>query len=963
MAFVPAPTSRRKRHRPRVTHHGLALLLSLACLAMLAARAAGQDRLVRRFGPAEGLYVGDVRSLAQDSLGFLWIGTVGGLFRWDGIEMLRWAPDLLESWINQMVVCADGRHFVVEEGGSLVEIYGDGALPVSGPGGGAISDAVSLSCDASNRLWYTDDLSLWRREAPGGWIEIEQGRFRDRHPTLIPGPSFAGAWLRTDSVVWRIDPREGADSIATAARPQALVESPDGDTLILAGWGEVLRRPGGVKPRILSISARAIGLARRGPTAWASFDRYLVALREDRAPEVLGPGDLPAGGGPVLVDREGSLWLGTFSGLFQFPEPETLFWNDRHGLPSGHTRYLAKIGERVWTTTWQGMGYVERGPEGWVARTTPGWMSRAPLHVDERGVLWAASETALLEIDGDSLLRSHPFSEPVYDIEAAPGGGVWVVAGTGLVYARPGRPTVEDVSGTPLQGVEERGQVFRTRDGRTWLTGEERICRTRQATARIETATWVCERAPGSVEITGLVELPSGRVWASSSRLGVLGQRDGSWEALAGNRDLASRVVLGLRPAQDGGVWVIGVGILMRVLEDPDSDSGWEILENLTAWHGLPTASYEDLIEEADGTLWITTTRGLTRMPPKARRSSREAPRVVLIEARVDEEPVPLDRLSRLRHRHHRLEVRFAALSFRDPSLVRYQVRLAPNEAWAESRGQPVFRWIDLPKGRYRVEVRASLDGRTWSTAPAVFAVEVEAPWYLQGWVLVLAGLALALLAYLAHRIRVALLLRLERQRTRIAMDLHDEIGSALGSIGILSGILTKDGIETRDRRKLATKVSEIAGELGTALSDIVWSLDPRASSLEDLAARLAEHGGRLFAADSLSFEVRFPDRWPAVKLDFPVRRSVLLIGLEALHNAARHSGARRVDLSLVREDGGWCLSVEDDGHGLPDAVFAGEELGLGLSSMRRRAEEIDARIEWSRPPGGGTRVSLHFKA
>lgn len=935
---------------------------TVTCLTLPADSATAQDRLVRRFGQAEGLPVSDVRSLAQDSVGFLWIGTVGGLFRWDGVEMRRWAPSQLESWINHIAVCGDGRLHVVEEGGSLFEITADGAHAVSGPEGEAVSRAVSLSCDTSSRLWYSDQQSVWRREAPDRWIEVEAERFRGRRPGLIPGPPFDGAWVATDSEVWRLDSSSGARRLVSLEWPEALVESAEGDTLLISRWGEAHLLRGGRSSRVLSIPARAIGLIRRGATVWASFDRYLVALRGGLPVEVLGPDDLPAGGGTLLVDREGSLWLGTFSGLFQFPEPETLFWNDRHGLPSGHTRYLAKSGERIWTTTWQGMGYVERGPGGWIARTTPDWTSRGPLHVDERGILWAAAENGLLEIDGDSLLRSHPFFDHVYDIEPAPGAGVWVSATGGLVHALPGRSSVTEVSGTPLQGVEEQHQILRSRDGRVWLGGEEHICRTREATSRIEPAIWICELAPGAVEITGLVELPSGRVWAASSRLGVLARQNGGWKPLAGNADLASRAVLGLRAARDDGVWVIGEGILMRVGESIDTERGWKVLENLAPWHGLPAGGSKDLIEDSDGTLWITTSMGLTRVPSEARHSKQEAPRVVLIEARVDDQPVPLDQISRLRHGHHRLEVRFAALTFRDPSLVRYQVRLAPNEAWTESRGQPVFRWVDLSQGQYRVEVRASLDGRSWSSAPDVFAVEVRAPWFLQVWVLVLLGFALASIAYLAHRVRVAILLRFERQRTRIAMDLHDEIGSALGSIGILSGILAQDGLQTRDRTKLASKVSEIAGELGTALSDIVWSLDPRASSLSELAARLAEHGGRLFAAETPRFEARFPDEWPGLRLDFPVRRSVLLIGLEALHNAARHSGAQHVKLSLVPEDGGWCLSIEDDGLGLPDGAGENDQLGLGFSNMRRRAEEIGGRIVWSRPPGGGTLVSLHFE-
>src|SRR5690606_39517056 len=96
-------------------------------------------------------------------------------------------------------------------------------------------------------------------------------------------------------------------------------------------------------------------------------------------------------------------------------------------------------------------------------------------------------------------------------------------------------------------------------------------------------------------------------------------------------------------------------------------------------------------------------------------------------------------------------------------------------------------------------------------------------------------------------------------------------------------------------RTRTAGGIAAIAAELGSALADIIWSLDPRSATLEELAARLAEHGDRLFPGDDVEFRMRAPREWPAAELPLPLRRNVLLIGLEALHNAARHSRAREV--------------------------------------------------------------------
>ncbi|MEE9133035.1 MAG: ATP-binding protein, partial [Gemmatimonadota bacterium] len=131
--------------------------------------------------------------------------------------------------------------------------------------------------------------------------------------------------------------------------------------------------------------------------------------------------------------------------------------------------------------------------------------------------------------------------------------------------------------------------------------------------------------------------------------------------------------------------------------------------------------------------------------------------------------------------------------------------------------------------------------------------------------------------------------------------------------------------------------------------------------TLEDLAARLVEGGERFFSDDEVDFLTEFRDVWPDAHLSLPVRRNVLLIGLEAMHNVTRHSGARRVVLRLAPRGRWWELEVQDDGIGLPATALEEEDAGLGLASMRRRAEEIGAQIEWGAPPAGGTKVMLRF--
>jgi signal transduction histidine kinase len=168
--------------------------------------------------------------------------------------------------------------------------------------------------------------------------------------------------------------------------------------------------------------------------------------------------------------------------------------------------------------------------------------------------------------------------------------------------------------------------------------------------------------------------------------------------------------------------------------------------------------------------------------------------------------------------------------------------------------------------------------------------------------------------------------------------------------------------LSAEERRQTAGDIASAAEELGNALSDIVWSLDPHAATLEELASRLAEHGERLSARGDVEFSSRFPDAWPADRLDVSLRRNVLLVGLEGLHNAVRHGGAREVVLALQPNDGRWMLSIRDDGVGFDPRASNNEGHGHGLAGMRRRAEEIGAQLTVHSVPGAGTAVTLRFE-
>jgi signal transduction histidine kinase len=230
--------------------------------------------------------------------------------------------------------------------------------------------------------------------------------------------------------------------------------------------------------------------------------------------------------------------------------------------------------------------------------------------------------------------------------------------------------------------------------------------------------------------------------------------------------------------------------------------------------------------EEPDGRLWLASEDApLLEVPPHARFDEAEPPRVQLLAAHADGRELARAGGARLPAGVERIDLEFRALSYREPARLRYRMRQGPDAPWSAPSSSGTFNLIGAASGEHQLEVAASLDGVRWSEVPARFELSVAAPWYQNGWVWSgFAALAAGLL-YLAHAARLQVLLRLQRQRLRIARDLHDEMGSGLGSIGILAEVMSQEDVDDAERRALGVRIHGTVGALSSAMQDIVWSL------------------------------------------------------------------------------------------------------------------------------------------
>jgi signal transduction histidine kinase len=241
------------------------------------------------------------------------------------------------------------------------------------------------------------------------------------------------------------------------------------------------------------------------------------------------------------------------------------------------------------------------------------------------------------------------------------------------------------------------------------------------------------------------------------------------------------------------------------------------------------------------------------------------------------------------------------------------------------------------------------------STVPATVAFTILRPVWQRWWFIALALLGTALAVHAAYRYRLARLLQLANLRTRIATDLHDDVGANLTRISFLTEVARRQ----RDDLEQLASIATIARESVSAMSDIVWAINPSRETLGDLVRRMRRHAEEIFTLREIDLQFAAPNERDELRLGVDVRRDLLLIFKEAVSNAARHSACCRVAIDLGITGTQLTLAISDDGKGFDPSV---ESEGQGLRSMRGRAARLQADLEVTSRAGRGTSVTLRLR-
>jgi len=382
-------------------------------------------------------------------------------------------------------------------------------------------------------------------------------------------------------------------------------------------------------------------------------------------------------------------------------------------------------------------------------------------------------------------------------------------------------------------------------------------------------------------------------------------------------------------------------------------------------------------VKARDGFLWFGTPKGASWVDPHEVRLPEPAPPVLVESVRADNQlreliqPHSVNALPELTVEPgvNNLEVRFTAPVFTAPEAMRFKYRLDKLDAnWIDLGAQRNVVFTHLHAGEYTFKVMAGNSDENWSQPPAAFRLIVQPHFWervsfrLATMCFLLGGVALIVRRTTQQRLRRKFeVLRqqqqIDRERARIAQDLHDDLGAGLTEISLTSAMSTNPSLPEYESRQYAREVSVRAGELVQRMDEIVWAVNPRNDSFVSLSFYACQYAEQILKPLGIACRLDVQQGLPEISLNAEQRYNFFLAFKEAIANIAKHSGATELRLAIHVADGKFVFHIEDNGRGFaPGGEAAGAD---GLHNIRERIARLGGECEINSQPGRGTRVSM----
>jgi signal transduction histidine kinase/ligand-binding sensor domain-containing protein len=1002
--------------------------------------------MIKAWSMPDGLPHLSVTALAQTADGYIWVGTLAGLARFDGVRFKVFTPqncpELPRSRIGGLFQGPDDTLFIAtERGGGLVALRAGRFEQLLGSGNEQDEIVTSLTGAAGDTLFVARSGAIWRWSRGNLTALCTNRAFYPVSPDHVCQDTRGRIWM-----VSRAD--EAGRLLCFDSGRLEPVALPDA----LSGG------------QIHALARDAAG------QIWLGASRGLAVLRGDR----FEPVQLPEFGTNVSIQdlaacRDGALWVcGANHWQRKFKGGR---WMNAASQVGGVQTSLAPLGEDRWGNLCLGRfpeGYIIVSQDGTVTRIDsaqglPGTTVSCQL-TDREGNQWLGlvdGGLAQLRPRRFSMLGGLALTTPVYSICEDHQGCIWVGSSFGGVYRFRGtnmtRYGASDLPLTDVWSLFEDSQsnlwvgtsshgvyqfhdghfkpmfdrtqisdrvdaIHEDRQGRLWFGHWSGLaCYAKGRLTRIAMP-W----ASDDCEVVAIASDKKERLWLGTKGAGLFCLSQGKFTSYTTANGLPSNLAWSLFVDRDDTLWIgTADGGLTRLREGQ--------LANFTARDGLPDTTVCHITEDASQRLWLDsphgvfsvaksaleafvrgqtegfsfvsydqtdgmlsssctcafqpsgcqtrdgrllfpTLKGVVVVRPDRADANTLPPPVLIEEVAVEDHDYDMTRRANLTvpAGKTRLTIRYTALSYAAPEKVRFKYRmLGLDSNWTDAGAKRAVDYPYLPHGRYKFQVLACNNDGVWSAQGASFDLIIPPrfwqTWWFLGLALLGSGASIALTARGMEKAKAQRRLEREQQahmveleRARIARDFHDDVGSRLTHVIVLSQLLKEDKARPSEVEAYAAMIGHTARHAVHELGTIIWAANPRNDTLDGLVQYISQYSYDFFLATPVACHLDLPTEVPALPLTAEVRHNLFMVVKEALHNILKHSGAAEARLSLKLQDGVHEIRVEDNGCGF-QAERATASQRNGLANMRHRLEVIGASLRIESQPGAGTSIQARL--
>jgi signal transduction histidine kinase len=554
-----------------------------------------------------------------------------------------------------------------------------------------------------------------------------------------------------------------------------------------------------------------------------------------------------------------------------------------------------------------------------------------------------------------------------------PAGGGWA-GGQGLIRWQ--GDTATPVTNWPASTAIS--SLVCGRDGALWLgTINDGLWRGQNGTFQRMDST----DSPRHREIHALHLDAQGALWLGTGGNGLTRFHAGRFTDITVADGLADRSIRGIAEDGVGNFWFTSLGGIFRIARSEldafcDGRATAVVSHRFDREDGLATSqgtgsSQAKIARTPDGRMWFATMRGLASTEPQAMTLNTNPPPVVIEELRVAGQSLSLQSpaLPVIAPGARRIELHFTALSFTAPGKVRFRYRLeGRDDRWIDSGTQRFAAFNGLEPGEHRFRVLACNNDGVWNETGAALTFRVEPFFWEMLWFRGSTGTAALLFGVWGVRFvslrkvrrRLAQLERqqaIDRERARIARDMHDDVGSALTQLTLLgSPPLDEPEAPAQTEARLG-QVTELSREIVGKLDELVWTVNPRHDTTTGLVDYLCHHADATLRPAGLRVRYDIAPGISALPISSDRRHQLFLAYKESLANVVKHANATEVRLRIRAEGGSLRVIVEDNGRGFDPAGVS--STSDGLLNMRQRLANLGGTAVITRLDTGGTRVEF----